>query len=647
MTNREERQASIASHAVDSLGLIETGLETQNSAATHATNTSTSKPGRCIIRKYNAIDRRNRKETIILHPMKCTIPSGGLTAIIGPSGSGKSALLDFLAECALGSTIAEGEVNLSTTKSYVHDEADLLGFYTPRSYLNHYDKLTTGLRNGCKSQDEIENILKSLGILEQRRNIIVGDTFRRGLNKGEIRRLNLGLMMLGAPDTIFIEEPLQGLDSETALEVMDFLKGYCFRPGRRAIVTLSKPSSVVWNLIDTVILISQGRLIYEGPRFDMESFFASNKCPTPKRICPVEHYLSVVSSVRVAKTMDRWVASFDSWQSEVELNTGDMLADDVEVGFPPAQTAAFIINPATEYKRNCYYHVWVFLELTKRYFLNLIFNVGFLWLRLFMYFIFSMFICILFQDIGSKTTTSSIWARSSLIFFVLSFFTLMTVAVIPARCCDKKIVLKEEFNGYYHPVTHHFANTIASVFAVTILTLVMTIIFVPMEAIEHPLEFATVMFLSLNCAEGLSQLATLIAPNYIYGMAFYVGLLGFYIPLMGFMIIPSEFPSWLKWAYYVPFHTYAWRSLMVRQFKDSDIIFDSLEYPTGLDVLKAYEIDNVNYYADLSTLILYGIVVHFICVVILCVRDKYFVRKLNKVNLISNCKNEVQSQQKK
>jgi len=258
-----------------------------------------------------------------------------------------------------------------------------------------------------------------------------------------------------------------------------------------------------------------------------------------------------------------------------------------------------------------------------------------------------MFICLLFNDIGSKTTTNSIWARSSLIFFVLSFFTLMTVAVIPARCCDKKIVLKEEFNGYYHPVTHHFANTIASVFAVTILTLIMAIIFVPMGATEHPLEFAIVMFLSLNCAEGLSQLATLIAPNYIYGMSFYVGLLGFYIPLMGFMIVPSEFPSWLKWAYFVPYHTYAWRSLMVCQFKDSDIIFDSLEYPTGLDVLKAYEIDNVNYYADLSTLILYGIVVHFICVVILCVRDKYFVRKLNKVNLISNLKNEVQSQQKK
>merc|ERR1712194_351512 len=105
MTNSVERNASIKSHAVGSLGLIETGLETQNSTATHATNASTSKPGRCIIRKYNAIDRRNRKETIILHPMKCTIPSGGLTAIIGPCGSGKSSLLDFLAGCALGSAI--------------------------------------------------------------------------------------------------------------------------------------------------------------------------------------------------------------------------------------------------------------------------------------------------------------------------------------------------------------------------------------------------------------------------------------------------------------------------------------------------------------------------------------------------------------
>lgn len=77
---------------------------------------------------------------------------------------------------------------------------------------------------------------------------------------------------------------MAGLDSETSLHVMEFLKGYISKSNqRRAIVTLNKPSLFVWNLIDNVILLSKGRIVYEGPRFDMENFFAFHKRPTPKR----------------------------------------------------------------------------------------------------------------------------------------------------------------------------------------------------------------------------------------------------------------------------------------------------------------------------------------------------------------------------
>ena len=149
--------------------------------------------------------------------------------------------------------------------------------------MKHYDRLTTGLAKGGKSQQEIDGILKSLGILEDRQNVAVGDLFRRGLSEGERRRLDLGLMVLGAPDTLFCEEPTGNLDSETSSSVMQFLKGYSSQPGRRVIITINKPSSMVWNLIDNVILVAQGKIIYEGPRFDMEAFFAYNQSPTPKR----------------------------------------------------------------------------------------------------------------------------------------------------------------------------------------------------------------------------------------------------------------------------------------------------------------------------------------------------------------------------
>lgn len=240
-----------------------------------------------------------------------------------------------------------------------------------------------------------------------------------------------------------------------------------------------------------------------------------------------------------------------------------------------------------------------------------------------------MFLGLLFRNTARNTTTNSIFTRTSLLFYILSFFTLMAVAVIPTRFNDKIIVRKEESNRYYHPILHHFANTLASVFAVLIITVVVTAVYVPMEKTTNPLHFSIVLFLTLIDTEALTQIVTLVAHNYIYAMSFYVGLLGFFIPLMGFMIVPSEFPNWLKWAHYVPFYTYAWRSLMICQFQPNDQ-FDSQEFPTGLDVLKFYEIDTVDYEANVVLLFLYGLIIHFFCMVIICVKHSYIASAMNK-----------------
>jgi ABC-type multidrug transport system ATPase subunit len=416
----------------------------------------------------------------------------------------------------------------------------LHGFYTAQSYLKHYDRLTTGLAKGGKSQKEIDGILKSLGILEDRQHVAVGDLFRRGLSEGEQRRLDLGLMVLGAPDTLFCEEPTGNLDSETSSSVMEFLKGYSSQPGRRVIVTINKPSSFTWNLIDNVILVAQGRVIYEGPRFDMESFFAYNQSPTPKRFSPVEHYLSVVSSLskkkKDARSVEEWAESFKKWQEEADEDGGDMLGDDIETCFPTAITTVQISRGAIQKSKYLKkYHVM--LELIKRYFLDLFRNPGILWVRFGMYFM------------------------------------------------------------------------------------------VPMAKFHAPFKFFLDMLLSLNCAEALAQMVTLLVSNYIIGIVGLAGLFGFFMLLMGFMLVPSEFPIWLRWAYNVPFHTYTWRSFMYIEFSGPENVFDSVEFPTGIDVLRAYEIDNVNYGHDMLVLVGYGIIIHLISASIILVRQ----RKANRI----------------
>ena len=657
--------------AVGKLGVIETGLESMKRRQRRPSNQGRSKrnlredlssfggdsrrsgftgttlrQGRCIVRKCTVMvgPRGKQKEKVLLHPMKIDLPNASLTAIIGPAGSGRTTLMKFLSGSLDNSIRYRGGANLPGTRSYLAQHTHLHGFYTAQSYLKHYDRLTTGLARGGKTQKEIDGILKGLGILENRQHVAVGDLFRRGLSEGEQRRLDLGLMVLGAPDTLFCEEPTGNLDSETSSSVMEFLKGYSSQPGRRVIVTINKPSSFTWNLIDNVILVAQGKMIYEGPRFDMEAFFAYNQSPTPKRFSPVEHYLSVVSSLskkkKDARSVEEWAESFKKWQEEADEDEGDMLGDDIETCFPTAITTVQISRGVIQ-KSKYLKKYYVMVELIKRYCLDLFLNPGMLWVRFAMYFMLSLMIGLLFFGLGNKTSYTSIQSRTSVLFYSVSFYIFMVVAVLPFRVHDKQVASKEVFNSYYHPLAHHFASTLASLLGVLILAFTTTVIMVPMAKFNAPFKFFLDMLLSLNCAEALAQMVTLLVSNYIIGIVGLAGLFGFFMLLMGFMLVPSEFPVWLRWAYSVPFHTYTWRSFMYIEFSGPENVFDSVELPTGMDVLRAYEIEDVNYGHDMLVLFGYAIIIHLISASIILARQQKANRIEDEMAADEEAKDEI------
>lgn len=109
------------------------------------------------------------------------------------------------------------------------------------------------------------SLLSDLG-LDRHADTIVGDLFRKGLSGGQQRRLSVALEALSGPETLFLDEPTSGLDSESAFQVMKFLRGYARSSSRRVILTIHQPSSFIWEMLDNIVLLSKGQLIYQGQR---------------------------------------------------------------------------------------------------------------------------------------------------------------------------------------------------------------------------------------------------------------------------------------------------------------------------------------------------------------------------------------------
>ena len=368
---------------------------------------ATSLAGSAKIDYVTAATRAKQQKTI-LHSMFVKFPQGQATAILGPSGSGKTTLLDFLTGSISGGATAEGEVNLPGGSAYVPQDDTLHGFYTCNEYMRHYARLS-GLEMNEETERKINDILESLG-LSSHKDTIVGDLFLRGLSGGQKRRLSVALEALTSPSNLFLDEPTSGLDSQSALQLIKFLSKYVREDsGRRIIFTIHQPSSFIWQEIDNVVLLSQGKLMYQGSRSLMETFFELNDAPTPPNYNPADHYVSMVNAdftlLENASNLqpDDWELAFVQWST----TNGD------------ANEGSFVLPTFNTLSRGRTLNA--ITELTWRYFKNLILNPGILGTRLAMYTMLSVLIGGLFWDLGALTTFTSIQSRIALLFYCVAF----------------------------------------------------------------------------------------------------------------------------------------------------------------------------------------------------------------------------------
>jgi hypothetical protein len=166
---------------------------------------------------------------------------------------------------------------------------------------------------------------------------------------------------------------------------MEFLKSYARgAAGRRVILTIHQPSSFIWKLFDHVVLLSKGKLMYEGARQNMEHFFSMNGHPTPEGWNPADHYVTMVNDEfrDHAKSVDEWSKCYMQWEVTHPIGRPNSSTFSMRTSRSPSMLEV-AGKESIETKRKS--SVLAVGELTYRYFLNLWFNPGILFTRVAMY----------------------------------------------------------------------------------------------------------------------------------------------------------------------------------------------------------------------------------------------------------------------
>jgi ABC-type multidrug transport system permease subunit len=157
----------------------------------------------------------------------------------------------------------------------------------------------------------------------------------------------------------------------------------------------------------------------------------------------------------------------------------------------------------------------------------------------------------LFRDLGERHDCELIINRATLLFVDFTFYAFLRLGVIPFTVMERGVVNKEVLNKYYHPIAYQVAQALASILGAALLAFLVSLIAVTMVKFNDPCWYFLNMFLALTMSEALAQLVSHVVPHFVIGMALHAGLLGFFMPFQGFILVPSDFPDWLRWTYNV------------------------------------------------------------------------------------------------
>ncbi|KAK3411032.1 hypothetical protein EUGRSUZ_J03047 [Eucalyptus grandis] len=93
-------------------------------------------------------------------------------------------------------------------------------------------------------------------------------------------------MLVGPATAFFMDEISTGLDSSTTYQIVKSLKQLNHIFEGTTVISLLQPAPETYNMFDDVILLSDGQIVYQGPREQILDFFESMgfKCPERKGV---------------------------------------------------------------------------------------------------------------------------------------------------------------------------------------------------------------------------------------------------------------------------------------------------------------------------------------------------------------------------
>lgn len=229
---------------------------------------------RTVARKAHSAPR------VLLDDITLALDPGEFVGILGPSGAGKTTLLTALngsirpssGQVLLNETpLAEAYAMLRNAIGYVPQDDILHPELSVEDSLHYLALLRLSPDiSPAQRTNIVDATIETLGLQQVRQHPI------HQLSGGQRKRVSIGAELIVRPSILFLDEPTAGLDPSVEERLMRHFRGMADR-GTTVVIT----THVLYNLdlLDKVVLLSQGKLVFFGSPREALSFFSEEEMP--------------------------------------------------------------------------------------------------------------------------------------------------------------------------------------------------------------------------------------------------------------------------------------------------------------------------------------------------------------------------------
>lgn len=230
----------------------------------------------------------------LINDFSGVVRDGEMMLVLGRPGSGCSTFLKAIANNRESYAAVKGAVSYGgipaekQKKSYrgevTYNPEDDVHFANLNVWQTFIFALTTKTRKAAVHNIPVvaEALMKMFGI-SHTKYTLVGDEYTRGVSGGERKRVSIAETLASKSTVVCWDNSTRGLDASTALDYAKSLRVMTDVSNRTTFVTLYQAGEGIFELMDKVLVINEGRCIYQGPANEARQYFIDLGFKAPSR----------------------------------------------------------------------------------------------------------------------------------------------------------------------------------------------------------------------------------------------------------------------------------------------------------------------------------------------------------------------------